>query len=115
MKFIKPDLHGIIDYVVVIFLWLSPTLFELSNYVSMLTYGLGCVHLALTALTDFKYGLIKIIPFRLHGWIELVVSITLIGAPWLLGFSEMPVDRFFYVGFGSAVFVTWAVTDYNFS
>jgi hypothetical protein len=113
MKILNANSHGIIDYAVVLFLWLSPSIFELSNYVSMLTYGLGCVHLALTAFTNFKYGLVKLIPFRSHGWIELVVSIVLIGSPWILGFSEVSVDRIFYVGFGAAVFVTWLFTDYD--
>jgi hypothetical protein len=113
MKILKANTHGIIDYAVVIFLWLSPTIFGLSDFVSTLTYGLGCVHLALTVLTNFRYGLVKVIPFKLHGWIELVVSIVLIGSPWILGFNEIPVDKFFYIGLGGGVFITWLITDYN--
>jgi hypothetical protein len=67
----------------------------------------------LTLFTNFQYGLIKIIPFSLHGWIELAVSLILVAAPWLLGFSENAVDRIFYIGFGIAVFATWLVTDYR--
>jgi hypothetical protein len=113
MKFLTPKIHGAIDYGVVVFLWISPGIFGLSDFVSAMTYVLGGIHLALTLFTNFKYGLIKIIPFYLHGWIELMVSIILITAPWLLGFSENTVDRIFYVGFGIAVFATWLVTDYK--
>lgn len=113
MKILKANTHGVIDYLVVIFLLLSPTIFGLSYFASILTYGLGCVHLSLTALTDFQYGLVKIIPFKLHGWIELVVSVVLIASPWILGFSTIPVDKFFYMGFGFSVFLTWLITDYN--
>lgn len=113
MKFLTPKSHGAIDYAVVIFLWLSPTIFGLSNFVSTITYVLGGIHLVLTLLTNFQYGLFKVIPFSLHGRIELVVSLTLIAAPWLLGFSQNNVDRIFYVLFGFAVFGTWLVTDYS--
>ena len=113
MKILTAKTHGAIDYVVVVFLWISPSIFGLSDFVSTITYALGGVHLVLTLLTDFQYGVVKIIPFALHGWIELVVSVILVVAPWLLGFNENPVDRFFYVGFGIAVFITWLVTDYK--
>ena|SRR5882762_1543201 len=113
MKFLTPKSHGAIDYVVVVFLWLSPSIFGLSNFVSTITYALGGIHLILTLLTDFQYGPFKIIPFSLHGWIELAVSIILVATPWLLGFNENVVDRIFYVGFGIAVFATWLVTDYR--
>jgi len=113
MKFLNPKSHGAIDYVVVIFLWISPSVFGLSDFVSMITYVLGGIHLVLTLFTNFQYGLIKIIPFSLHGWIELAVSLILVAAPWLLGFSENAVDRIFYIGFGIAVFATWLVTDYR--
>jgi hypothetical protein len=113
MKFLTPKIHGAIDYGVVVFLWLSPGIFGLSDFVSAITYVLGGIHLVLTLFTNFHFGLIKIIPFSLHGWIELMVSIILIAAPWLLRFSGNSVDRNFYVGFGIAVFVTWLTTDYK--
>jgi len=113
MRFLTPKIHTTIDYVVVIFLWISPSIFGLSNFVSTITYVLGCIHLVLTMFTDSQYGLFRIISFPLHGWIELVVSASLIAAPWLLGFSGNAVDRIFYVSFGIAVFATWLVTDYR--
>ena len=113
MKFLTPKSHGAIDYVVVIFLLISPSVFGLSHFVSMITYVLGGIHLVLTLFTNFHYGLFKIIPFSLHGWIELVVSVILIAAHWLLGFGGNAVDRIFYISFGIAVFATWLVTDYK--
>lgn len=113
MKILTAKIHGAIDYIVVIFLWASPNIFGLSEFVSTITYTVGGVHLVLTLLTDFQCGAFKVIPFALHGWIELVVSAILVGAPWLLSFSANPTDRYFYVGFGLAVFITWLITDYK--
>lgn len=80
---------------------------------SIFTYALGGVHLGLTVLTKFELGLIKVIPFKVHGCIELVVSIGLIGAAFFLGSKEGNLARNFYLGFAIAVFLTWLITDYR--
>jgi hypothetical protein len=116
MKFLNSKTHSAVDYIVVIFLWLSPTLFNLSYPTSMLVYLLGAVHLALTIFTNFHFGLVKIIPLRWHGWVELGVAIVLMASPSLLGnyvsFGSL-IDKYFLAGFGVAVLITWAVTDYS--
>ncbi|MEZ4887988.1 MAG: hypothetical protein R3E32_24885 [Chitinophagales bacterium] len=106
-------IHGIIDYIVVIFLWLSPTLFSLPETTSLFTYLLGGIHLTLTVLTNFEYGLFKIIPLKIHGTIELIVSIALIGVAFYLGGLEGDLARNFYIGFAVAVFLTWLLSDYQ--
>lgn len=114
MKIVDAKLHGIIDYLVVVFLMLAPTLFGLSPVISMLTYGLGTVHLILTAFTDFQYGFIKLVPLKFHGIIELIVSIVLMFSPLALeDIAKSKVDEFFFSGFGVAVLLTWFITDYN--
>ena len=86
MKLFNSKTHGIIDYLVVIFLALSPTLFHLSPFVSTITYALAGIHFALTILTDFPYGVIRVIPYKIHGLVEFLVSILLFALPWILGF-----------------------------
>lgn len=110
---INSKIHGIIDYLVVIFLWVSPSLFNLPEGTALFTYLLGGVHLSLTVLTNFEVGIFKIIPFSIHGWIELLVSISLIGVAFYLGMVESEVSRNYYVCFAAAVFVTWLVTNYK--
>jgi hypothetical protein len=114
MKILNSSIHGIIDYAVVLFLWLSPTLFALSRTIATLAYILGGVHLALTIFTDFKYGVIKIIPLKIHGWIELAVGILLVATPLILQTShDSAVDKYFFVLFGVAVLLTWLISDYD--
>src|SRR5271154_4513649 len=105
--------HGAIDYAVVLFLWLSPTLFGLPKITSTFTYILGAIHLILTITTNFELGLIKIIPFKVHGIIELIVSIALLAAAFYLGSLEGDLSRNFYIGCAIAVFLTWLITDYK--
>jgi len=106
-------LHGIVDYIVVAFLWLSPTIFFLPEMTSVFTYILGGVHLTLTLFTDFELGIFKIISLRIHGWIELLVAIGLLGVAFWLGNLEGSTSKYFYIGFAIAVFLTWLITDYN--
>jgi hypothetical protein len=47
MKFISPKLHGILDYVLIIFLYVSPILFSMAKDTATYTYILATVHLLL--------------------------------------------------------------------
>ncbi len=113
MKILDPKTHGIIDYLVVIFLWASPTLFGLPPTTALFTYVLGGIHLLLTVSTRFPLGFLNLIPFQLHGTIELIVSLVLVGVAFYLGGEEGALARNFYLGFAAAVFLTWLVTDYG--
>ena len=112
MKFISPRIHGIIDFLVVLFLIGSPMFFGLNGFVAIFTYALAIVHLILTLLTDFSSGVLKIIPFPLHGVIELIVGIALIILA-LTVFKDTGTGKIFYICFGAAVLLTWLFTDYK--
>ena len=79
----------------------------------MFTYILGAVHLILTLSTEFEMGIFKIIPFKIHGLIELIVSLVLIGVGFYLGSLEGKLASNFYFGFSAAVFITWLISDYK--
>jgi len=113
VKVIGPAIHGVLDYVAVVFLLLAPTLFPgLTGPHVFAAYGLALGHLALTVCTRFPAGLFGVVPLRVHGLIEIIVSIALIVAPWILGFEDV-VARNLSLLFGVAVFVIWFVTDYD--
>jgi len=110
---ISSKTHGIIDYVFVVFLWLSPTLFGLAETTALFTYILGGIHLAMTLLTNFEVGIIKWIPFRLHGLIELVVAIALGGVAFYLGNLEGDLSRNYYLGLAVTILVVFLLTDFK--
>ena len=72
------QVHGILDYLTVVILLISPSLFEMGSKASLFTYTLAIIHLVLTFFTDFEAGAIKIVSFKIHGMIEIIVSIVLI-------------------------------------
>jgi hypothetical protein len=113
MRFLNPKIHGVLDYVVVLAFLAAPKLVGLAGLAAYLSYALAAVHLAVTLLTDFPLGALRLIPFPIHGWIELAVGPTLVAAPWVLGFAAGSHARVFYVAAGIAIFLTWCVTDYR--
>lgn len=112
MKVIHPLVHSILDYTLVLLLLASPSIFEFSLGISLLTIVLGGVHLTITLLTDTKGGYLRIIPFPLHGLIELIVSIVLFLFALLFPF-QLPIEAKFYLYLASAVFAIWLLTDYT--
>lgn len=118
---INSKIHSVIDYLVVIFLVAAPSIFALPEITAKFTYALAIVHFMLTILTKFEYGIFKVIPIVLHGWIELLVSLALVGVAFYLGTLEIEtageaagdLARNFYLCFAAAVFVTYLLTDYK--
>ncbi len=113
MKILNATSHGVVDYAVVLFLLLSPMLFGLMGMAATFTYALGIVHLVLTITTRFPLGLIRIVPFKIHGIVELVVAVALVGVAFWFGSAGDALARTFYLCFAAAVFLTWLVTDYR--
>ncbi|HEY2580936.1 MAG TPA: hypothetical protein VGI43_03975 [Mucilaginibacter sp.] len=112
MKFISPAIHGIIDYIVVIFLLASPTVFGFTGTLSIFTYALAGIHLLMTILTDYDVGLVKVISLPLHGFIESIVGVILIALAYTL-FHDNATGKLFYIIFGTVVLYTWLLTDYK--
>jgi len=113
MKILSPRQHGYLDYVTVAAFAVAPTVFGLTGMFAMIAYALAVVHLLLTFATSFPAGVVKLVPFKLHGIIELIVAIALIALPWLLHFADTPVPRNVFIGFGVVIFIVWLVTAYD--
>src|SRR5450830_372738 len=83
-------------------------------YVAAVAWGLALVHLLMTLFTRFPLGLVKVIPFPIHGVVELVVGVVLVFAmPRLLGASLGSPARTFFIGAGAAILAVWALTRYR--
>ena len=112
MKPISPTIHGIIDYATVVLFLAAPSLLGFGGTAALLSYLLAGVHLLMTVLSNMPLGLLKLVPIRLHGLVELIVGPSLIGlalfAPTLVAGAE----SFFAVA-GIAIFLVWLLTDYH--
>lgn len=113
MKLISPQVHGYLDIVTVLLFLLAPTLLELNQLPALLAYSLAVVHLIVTLTSDFPFGIVKIIPFPIHGWIERIVGPTLVAIPFILNFSTDEIARNFYVVAGIIIIAVGLLTDYQ--
>src|SRR5271169_2312097 len=113
MKIISPKIHGCLDYLVVLVFLAAPSLLHFSRTPAVISYTLAGVHLALTLLTNFPLGLVKVIPLKIHGFIELAVGPCLIALPFVLGLSSEPTAQAFYTICGIVILAVWALTDYK--
>lgn len=113
MKVLSPKQHGYLDYLIVAVFALAPSLFGFTGIAATVTYALAGVHLLMTLATAFPLGVLKLIPFTVHGAIEFITAIGLLAMPWLLGFTDQPAAKNFYLGSAIVVFIVWAITDYK--
>jgi hypothetical protein len=113
MKIISSKLHGVLDYAAVIFLLASPTLFKMEADLCNFTYGLAAIHFLMTILTRFELGLIKIIPFPLHGLIEFFVAIALTLVSFWFNKNGNMLGFYYYLYFAIALMFVFIVTDFK--
>jgi hypothetical protein len=105
--------HGIIDYAMVIFLIIGPRLIGFSGRQATFCYILAAVHLALTLLTRFPLGVVKVVGFPLHGVVEFLAAIVILTLPWVAAFARGVLSRNFFVSVGLLLFFVWMLTDYR--
>ncbi|MEO6576441.1 MAG: hypothetical protein ABIP89_21505 [Polyangiaceae bacterium] len=112
MKLINPRIHGLLDYLVILTFLLAPSIFHFSRTPTVICYTLAPIHATMTLLTAFPMGVVDLIPFKVHGVIELLVSLSLLAIPWVFGFGDQPVERAFFVAAGVTIFAVWGLTTY---
>ncbi len=111
MKKLSSSQHGYLDYVTVVIFLAAPSLIGLSGLAGTISYALAGIHLAMTLVTDFPLGVVKLVPFTIHGWVERVVGPVLILLPFALGFEAQA--RSFYVFMGIIIIIVGLLTDYR--
>ncbi|MBC5772592.1 SPW repeat protein [Pontibacter sp. KCTC 32443] len=90
MRFIPTRFHGILDYIVGIFMIIAPWVLDFSdNDAATWTMVIaGILVLAQTVMTDFEVGLIRRIPMQSHLMVDFGLGVLLALSPWLFGFAD---------------------------
>jgi hypothetical protein len=110
---ISPRVHGILDYAAVAIFVNAPLVFGFSGTAASALYWLAGIHVLMTGITDFPYGMFKVIPFRIHGAIDGLGGLFLVVAPWVLGFAADARSRNFFLAMAILGFAIIALTDYT--
>ncbi|WP_170755431.1 hypothetical protein [Ruegeria lacuscaerulensis] len=104
VRFVTRNIHAYLDYPVAIALMTLPFLLGLgqSNPLALwLSVVTGVAAFVLTVLTDHHLGIWRVLPYKFHLAVDLLVGVTFLAAPSLFGFSG--VDAVFYWLNGAAV------------
>lgn len=91
MRIIPTYLHGILDYLIGIFLLAAPNLFgftEMGGAAVFIPRLVGALLLAQNLLTRHELGLIKVIPVEIHLALDRMLAVLLLLSPWLFGFAR---------------------------
>ena len=113
MKLISPTLHGVLDYATCAFCALAPTLFGLHGAYATVCYALAGGYLLVSLLTNMPLGAIRVIPFPVHGKLELVSGLVFVASPWLFGFAhDNATARNLFVAAGAVFLAVYALTDW---
>ena len=97
IRFIDENIHALIDYPVAASLVGTPFLLGLgaSNPLALwLSVVTGVAAFVLTLLTDHRAGVIRVLPYWFHVWVDRAVGITFAVAPFALGFTG--IDALYY-------------------
>ena len=105
--------HAVIDYATVLLLLIAPAMVGMKTVGVTFTYVLAIVHLVLTLVTDFKGGVFRLVPFKIHGLIEIIVAVLLVGVAVWFKTSGDNVSFYFYLIFSIVLFIVWGLSDYR--
>ena len=113
VRFITKSIHAyLIDYPVAVVLIVAPFLLNLGQsgpvaiWLSVVT---GVAALVLPILTDHPTGLLRVIPYSMHLWVDRVVGIVFLIAPFVFGFSGL--DAWYYWVLAVAVLLVTSVLN----
>ena len=112
MNILSPRTHGLVDYATVLLFALAPTLFGLTGTAATLAYALAAVHLVMTLVTAFPMGIAGVVALHVHGIVELLVAISLMGIG-MFNFGLEQTAGLFYLLVGLVILVVWVLSSYR--
>jgi hypothetical protein len=111
LRFISPANHGLVDYAAAVSLIALPFLLKLGSsspaaiWLSVIT---GFAVILVSGLTNYRYGLLRRIPFSVHLAIDLAVATVFIGIPFIFRFTGL--DAAYYWVNAAVVYLAVAFT-----
>ena len=111
MRFVTKDIHAYLDYPVAIVLMIAPFALGLgaSNpaalYISPIV---GVAAFLLTVFTDHRLGVVRVLPYKLHLAVDLMVGLAFLAVPFILGFEGL--DALYYWANGATVVMVIALS-----
>ena len=106
MKAIPPTAHRVLDYATVVLFAAAPSIFRFTGGAAKLSYALAVVHLLMTLLTHFQGEHRKLVPYRIHMLVEILVGVALL----FVGVYVFPAALRFFCGVGALILLVVLVS-----
>ena len=114
MKILSPPAQGALDYLLITWLAMGPVALGFTGAYALACYLLAGLYLLMVLVTDFTMGAVRLLPYRVLGGLELGSALVFLASPFLFGFATAnPTARTFFMSFGGALLVLWALTDWS--
>jgi len=88
-------------------------LFGLRPEARTASFAFAGTYLLVSALTDYPLALKRVIPFPVHGRIELVSTPALLLVPSLMGALKGGKERAYFIGLAATVLSVYTLTDWK--
>lgn len=91
LQFIPTKVHGVLDYIVAVALMFAPMIFgfqEVGGAAVAIPVVLGIGLFLYSLLTNYEWGVFKLINMRYHLVFDVLASALLALSPWLFGFAD---------------------------
>jgi hypothetical protein len=111
-KTMDPNRHAVLDYVMGASCLTIPAAAGFNVTSSLLSYAIGITQIGLSMMTNYPAGVAKVVPFKLHGLIELGTGIGMVA----LAFMPKVLDRkatVFFFNSGISTIGLYLLTDYS--
>lgn len=89
LRFIPTKVHGALDYIVAVALLLAPMIFgfqEVGGAAVAIPMVLGAGLFLYSLLTNYEWGVFKVLNMRYHLIVDVIASTLLLLSPFLFGF-----------------------------
>jgi hypothetical protein len=116
VKFLPAWFHAIADYAVGGLLIVAALMVGGTGLAVATGVVVGAVVLAVSMLTKYPLGVVKVLPFTIHSGGDYLAAALLIAGPFVLGFRDSDAGlSIFYVASGLAVLAVSLITNYQYS
>lgn len=116
VRFLPAWFHAIADYAVALTLIVVAVSVGGSAKAVAAGVVVGAVVLAVSMLTRYPLGVVKVLPFKLHSAGDYLAAALLVAAPFALSFTHSDAGlSVFYIVAGVAVLAVSLITNYQYS
>jgi len=111
-KMFCDKIHGVLDYGVAVMFAAAPSQLGITGLSAELCYVLALAQFLVTLFSDMPLGVKRLVPMRLHSFLEIMTSMGLIAIGWILpGMFES--GQLFFTLMGGIIFFVWVSSDYG--